>query len=279
MPVQDKTATVAGENAKEGRKSDRHMLIDGQLVDADQTYPSVNPANGEVVGYAPNAGVADAERAIAAARRAFDTTDWSTNVELRIRCMDQLHKALVEHSDELRALTIAEVGATQALTEGPQLDDPDQDHRLLRRAAEDLSADRGTRRDREPRTAPPPLGREGSRRRRRGDHRLQLSQPAGDGQAGSGAGRRLHGRAEGRPRYPADHAGPRRDRRQVHRHPGRRDQRDQLHRRRGRRGPDDESRRRRRDVHRIDGHRPQDHGRRRARPSRRCSWNWAASRR
>jgi len=124
MPAQDTTATIASEGAKEGRKSDRHMLIDGQLVDADQTYPSVNPATGEVVGYAPNAGVADAERAIAAARKAFDTTDWSTNVELRIRCMDQLHTALVEHSDELRALTIAEVGATQALTEGPQLDDP-----------------------------------------------------------------------------------------------------------------------------------------------------------
>lgn len=32
--------------------------------------------------------------------------------------------ALVEHSDELRALTIAEVGATKALTESAQLDDP-----------------------------------------------------------------------------------------------------------------------------------------------------------
>jgi hypothetical protein len=43
----------------------------------------------------------------------FDGTDWPTNVELRIRCMGQLHTALVEHVDELRALTIAEVGATR----------------------------------------------------------------------------------------------------------------------------------------------------------------------
>lgn len=92
MPAQDATATIAsGEQAEESQVSERHMLIDGQLVGAQQTYPSINPATGDVVGYAPNADVADAERAIAAARKAFDTTDWSTNVELRIRCMEQLH--------------------------------------------------------------------------------------------------------------------------------------------------------------------------------------------
>lgn len=98
------------------------MLIDGKLTEAAEAYPSVNPATGEVVGYAPNATVADAERAVAAARRAFDTTDWPTNTELRIRCLEQLHTALVEHSDELRELTIADVGATRASTTGPQLD-------------------------------------------------------------------------------------------------------------------------------------------------------------
>ena len=103
-------------------EQDRHMLIDGKLTEAAEAYPSVNPATGEVVGYAPNATVADAERAVAAARRAFDTTDWPTNTELRIRCLEQLHTALVEHSDELRELTIADVGATRASTTGPQLD-------------------------------------------------------------------------------------------------------------------------------------------------------------
>lgn len=107
-----------------GHPADRHMLIDGHLVGAEVTYPSVNPATGDVVGYAPEAGLADAQRAIAAARRAFDTTDWPTNVEKRIHCLEQLHRALVEHSDELRTLTIAEVGATRALTEGAQLDEP-----------------------------------------------------------------------------------------------------------------------------------------------------------
>ncbi len=104
--------------------ADRRLLIDGRLVTAAATYPSTNPATGDVLGYAPDGGVADARAAITAARRAFDTTDWPTDVQLRIRCLDQLHRALVEHRDELAALTIAEVGATAALTAGAQLDQP-----------------------------------------------------------------------------------------------------------------------------------------------------------
>jgi aldehyde dehydrogenase (NAD+) len=100
------------------------MLIDGQLVEAPGTFPSINPATGQVVGHAPDATVADAEAAIAAARRAFDSTDWATDTELRIRCLEQLHAALVEHRDELAALNTAEVGATVGLNAGPQLDAP-----------------------------------------------------------------------------------------------------------------------------------------------------------
>jgi aldehyde dehydrogenase (NAD+) len=100
------------------------MLIDGKLVAADQTYPSINPATGEVLDYAPDASVADARAAIAAARRAFDTTSWSTDVAFRTRCLNQLHQALTEHKEELRGLTIADCGAPLAITAGAQLDEP-----------------------------------------------------------------------------------------------------------------------------------------------------------
>jgi acyl-CoA reductase-like NAD-dependent aldehyde dehydrogenase len=100
------------------------MLIDGKLVTADRTYPSVNPATGQVLEQAPDASVADAQAAIAAARRAFDTTSWATDVAFRARCLDQLHKALTEHKEELRELTIADVGAPRVLTYGAQLEDP-----------------------------------------------------------------------------------------------------------------------------------------------------------
>ncbi|MBC7302346.1 MAG: aldehyde dehydrogenase family protein [Nocardia sp.] len=104
--------------------ADRRLLIDGQLTFGERRFASVNPATTEIVGYAPDATVADAEAAVAAARRAFDETDWSTNVELRVRCLKQLHAALLEHREELRELTIAEVGATRMLTHGNQLDIP-----------------------------------------------------------------------------------------------------------------------------------------------------------
>lgn len=124
MPTQHAASTGAVTSPK--ATADRQLLIDGRLLGAEngRVFPSINPANGQVVGYAPDASVADAENAVAAARRAFDHTDWSTDIGLRVRCLEQLHKALLDHSEELRDLTIAEVGATRMLTEGPQLDNP-----------------------------------------------------------------------------------------------------------------------------------------------------------
>jgi aldehyde dehydrogenase (NAD+) len=102
----------------------RSMLIDGQLVTGERTFPSLNPATGEVLGYAPDATTADAEAAVAAARRAFDGSGWATDTDLRVRCLNQLYSALTEHKEELRELTIAEVGAPRMLTLANQLDVP-----------------------------------------------------------------------------------------------------------------------------------------------------------
>lgn len=106
------------------KQADRKMLIGGELRETPRTFPSVNPATGEVLGYAPDATVADAEAAVAAAREAFDTTQWATDTALRVRCLHQFHEALIEHRDELAALTTAEVGATAALCASAQLDQP-----------------------------------------------------------------------------------------------------------------------------------------------------------
>ncbi|MCX4831277.1 aldehyde dehydrogenase family protein [Streptomyces sp. NBC_01016] len=103
---------------------DRRLLIGGRLTGAATTFASVNPATGAVVGHAPDAGPAEAEAAIVAARHAFDTTSWATDRDFRARCLDQLHRALVDHKEELRALTIAEVGAPHQLTAGAQLEEP-----------------------------------------------------------------------------------------------------------------------------------------------------------
>jgi acyl-CoA reductase-like NAD-dependent aldehyde dehydrogenase len=105
---------------------EENLLIGGELVPAEgnRTFATSNPATGDVLGTAADASVADAERAIEHARRAFDTTSWATDHALRAGCLDQLHAALVRHQEELRPLLVAEVGAPLQLTHGPQLDTP-----------------------------------------------------------------------------------------------------------------------------------------------------------
>ncbi|GAB3687348.1 aldehyde dehydrogenase [Saccharopolyspora tripterygii] len=102
-----------------------NLLIDGEQVPGSGgRFETANPATEEVLGTAANATAADMDRAIAAARRAFDETDWSRDLDLRVRCLQQLSRALQEHAEELRELTIAEVGAPRFLTHGAQLDAP-----------------------------------------------------------------------------------------------------------------------------------------------------------
>ena len=88
------------------------QLVGGKLGGASDgaSYAILNPATGEEIGRAPDSTADDVDAAIAAARHAFDETDWSTNVELRVQCLRQLHQALLDHADEFRALTTAEVG-------------------------------------------------------------------------------------------------------------------------------------------------------------------------
>jgi aldehyde dehydrogenase (NAD+) len=104
------------------------MMIDGKLVDGEAgTFTNINPANEDVLGEVADASKADMNRAIDAARRAFDNTDWSTNRELRKRCLLQLHDAIESELEELREELILEVGAPRAVTHGPHLDAPLED--------------------------------------------------------------------------------------------------------------------------------------------------------
>src|SRR2546427_9980310 len=102
------------------------MLIDGKLVEAERgaTFANVNPATEELLGDVADGSAADMQRAIDAARRAFDETDWSTNRSLRKRCLEQLQKALESEREDLREELILEVGCPRMTTQGPQLDGP-----------------------------------------------------------------------------------------------------------------------------------------------------------
>ncbi len=101
------------------------MLIDGRLVDGQAgTFTNINPATEEELGQVADASQADMGRAIDAARRAFDGTDWSTNAQLRKRCLQQFHDALLAEQEAMREELILEAGCPRAVTYGPQLDAP-----------------------------------------------------------------------------------------------------------------------------------------------------------
>ncbi|HLM97136.1 MAG TPA: aldehyde dehydrogenase [Acidimicrobiales bacterium] len=102
------------------------MLIDGALVPSSDgaTYPTINPATEDVLGVCADATPDDLDRAIGAARRAFDRSPWSTDLALRVRCLRQLHQAMTAHADTLRALTISETGSPLFFTRSAALDEP-----------------------------------------------------------------------------------------------------------------------------------------------------------
>jgi aldehyde dehydrogenase (NAD+) len=100
------------------------MLIDGKLVDATggRTYDNINPATEESIGTVADASSDDMDRAVGAARRAFDETDWSTNRAVRTQCLQQFKDALEKHKEDLRPQIIAEVGTPIGLTYAVQQD-------------------------------------------------------------------------------------------------------------------------------------------------------------
>ena len=103
------------------------LFIDGELrASSGGTYPVLDPSNGEEIGHAADATEDETSAAVAAARRAFDTTDWSRDHALRARCLRQLREAIDARLEEIREFTIAEVGAEHFLTTGPQLEGPVQ---------------------------------------------------------------------------------------------------------------------------------------------------------
>ena len=71
-------------------------LIDGKLCDASsgKTFDNINPTNGEVLGTCADGTREDMLRAVAAARRAFDESDWAENHEFRSKCVRQLYEGL-----------------------------------------------------------------------------------------------------------------------------------------------------------------------------------------
>jgi aldehyde dehydrogenase (NAD+) len=89
------------------------LLIDGQWVNAvsGKTFETLNPATGEVIARVAEGGKEDVDRAVKAARRAFDTGPWSRmSARERGKYMYRLADLMERHIDELAALETLDNG-------------------------------------------------------------------------------------------------------------------------------------------------------------------------
>src|SRR5258708_7724129 len=89
------------------------MLIDGEWVDSasGRTFETINPATGEVITRVAEGGKADVDRAVKAARNAFECGPWKKmNARERGRLLYKFADLLEQHIDELAALETLDNG-------------------------------------------------------------------------------------------------------------------------------------------------------------------------
>ena len=107
--------TVTADVADSGKSlsSPLRMFIGGQPVEAlsGRTFDSIDPYTGQPWAQVPEAGAADVDRAVAAARAAFDEGPWPQmpGVE-RGRVMRRLARLIEEHAEELAVIEVRDNG-------------------------------------------------------------------------------------------------------------------------------------------------------------------------
>ncbi|MBD5635150.1 MAG: aldehyde dehydrogenase family protein, partial [Candidatus Eremiobacteraeota bacterium] len=97
----------------EQRTIETRLFIDGDFSDAasGRTFDSLDPATGEVIAAISAAGAQDVERAVAAARRAFDDGPWPRlGPSDRAKALRGLATLLRDNADALAALESRDAG-------------------------------------------------------------------------------------------------------------------------------------------------------------------------
>ncbi|ABW13964.1 aldehyde dehydrogenase [Parafrankia sp. EAN1pec] len=116
------------------------LYIDGAWRDSDGdgVLEVLNPATEEVIGAVPDGTVSDVDRAVAAARRAFDEGPWPTlSANERATALLRMADVMERRVDELKELSVREAGSTRALADTLQVSVPlhhfrDMAERVLR---------------------------------------------------------------------------------------------------------------------------------------------------
>jgi acyl-CoA reductase-like NAD-dependent aldehyde dehydrogenase len=99
----------------------KKLLIGGEWVPAlsGETFPAVNPATEEIIGYAAAGDKADVDAAVIAARRAFEHPSWSAiSPHQRTSYLLKLARLIEEHAEELAQLETLNNGSPLTVTRG-----------------------------------------------------------------------------------------------------------------------------------------------------------------
>jgi len=90
------------------------LLINGKWVNSasGKTFPTINPSTGEVITQVAEADAADVDKAVAAARAAFETGAWRRKMTASQRgaMINRLADLIEKHADELAQLEALDNG-------------------------------------------------------------------------------------------------------------------------------------------------------------------------
>jgi len=86
-------------------------FIDGEPVDCNATYPNLNPATGETIAEVASGDAGDVDRAVAAARVAFEDERWAgLSPKERGRVLIRLADLIEDRAEELQLLETLDIG-------------------------------------------------------------------------------------------------------------------------------------------------------------------------
>jgi aldehyde dehydrogenase (NAD+) len=100
------------------------LLINNEWVasESGKTFPSINPATGEEIGQVAEADAADVDKAVRAARRAFEHGPWrKTSASERGRLLYRLADLIEQNADELAQLETLDNGKPVAMARAADL--------------------------------------------------------------------------------------------------------------------------------------------------------------
>ena len=92
-------------------QSGYHYIAGAWVSDAPNGMSQVeNPSDGSIIGTAPNGSADLADRAVMAARNAYETTDWQSSPRQRAAALLEFADILEGRADEIAALMARENG-------------------------------------------------------------------------------------------------------------------------------------------------------------------------